>query len=126
MILVTGGTGFLGAYILKHLVEKGYRVRALRRETSAMPFFISKDILDKVEWTTGDVLDVYSLKDAMQDVEAVIHSAAKVSFQAGERREMFQINIEGTANVVNMALEMHVPRLVHVSSVASLGRTKSG
>lgn len=126
MILVTGGTGFLGAYILKHLVEKGHQVRALRRESSAVPFFIPSAILEKVEWFTGDVLDVFSLQDAMEGVEAVIHSAAKVSFQPQERREMFQINVEGTANVVNMALEKQVPRLIHVSSVASLGRTMNG
>lgn len=126
MILVTGGTGFLGGYILKHLIEKGYSVRALRRENSVLPFFIPKEILEKVEWFAGDILDVYSLKDAMDGAEAVIHSAAKVSFQASERKQMFQVNIDGTANVVNMALETRVPRLIHVSSVASLGRTMNG
>ena len=48
-ILVTGGTGFIGAYILKELVEKGYAVRAIRR-SNKLPFFISPDILNKVEW----------------------------------------------------------------------------
>lgn len=120
-ILVTGGTGFLGAYIIKNLVEKGHAVRAIRRSTN-LPFFIDKGIWDKVEWVDGDVLDVVALGEAMQGVDAVIHSAAIVSFTADNRKEMYKVNIEGTANVVNMALETDVRRLLHVSSVAALGR----
>jgi dihydroflavonol-4-reductase len=126
MILVTGGTGFLGAYIIKNLVEKGYSVRAIRRENSRLPFFIPAGILQKVEWVEGDVLDVMSLEDAMDGVDAVIHSAAKVSFLPGEKAEMLQVNIEGTANVVNMALDKNIRRLIHISSVAALGRTTIG
>src|SRR2546423_2608097 len=122
MILVTGGTGFLGAYIMKNLIEKGFPVRAIRR-SDKLPFFISRDLLNKVEWVKGDVLDVTSLNEAMQDVDAVIHAAAVISFSKRNRREMYRINIEGTANVVNIALENNVKRLVHVSSVAALGRT---
>ena len=51
MILITGGTGFLGAYIIKILVEHGYKVRAIRRNNSKLPFFIPSEILAKVEWT---------------------------------------------------------------------------
>ena len=122
MILVTGGTGFLGAYIIKNLVLKGHQVRALRR-SAKLPFFIEKTIWDKVEWVDGDVTDVVSLADAMQGVHSVIHSAAIVSFTKHNRKEMYAVNIEGTANVVNMALETGVQRLLHVSSVAALGRT---
>lgn len=122
MILVTGGTGFLGAYIIKNLVEKGHVVRAIRR-SSKLPSFIDQTILDKVEWVEGDVLDVVSLQDAMQRVHSIIHSAAIVSFVKKNRKEMYAVNIEGTANVVNVALETGVRRLLHVSSVAALGRT---
>ncbi|MBD0288878.1 MAG: NAD-dependent epimerase/dehydratase family protein, partial [Flavisolibacter sp.] len=79
MILVTGGTGFLGAYIIKKLVEKGHAVRAIRRSTKT-PFFIPQALWRKVAWVDGNVLDVVSLEEAMQDVTAVIHSAAVVSF----------------------------------------------
>lgn len=120
--LVTGGTGFLGAYILKHLVEKGHPVRAIRR-SGKLPFFIPEKILDKVEWVEGDVLDVVSLADAMKGVESVVHAAAMVSFHRQERKKMYQVNVEGTANVVNAALENGVERLVHISSIAALGRT---
>ena len=126
MILVTGGTGFLGAYIIKHLVLKGYSVRAIKRANSSLPFFIPPDILAKVEWVTGDILDVISLEDAMNEIDAVIHSAGKVSFAGNERDELFKINVEGTANVVNTALEKNIRRFIHISSVASLGRTSNG
>jgi dihydroflavonol-4-reductase len=121
-ILVTGGTGFLGAYVLRNLVEKGFSVRAIRR-TGKYPFYIPKAIMEKVEWVEGDVQDVVVLDESMQGVDAVIHSAAVVSFGKSNRHEMYQVNIEGTANVVNIALENNIRRLVHVSSVAALGRT---
>lgn len=122
VILVTGGTGFIGAYIIKNLVEKGYAVRAIRR-SAKLPFFIPKEILDKVDWIDGDILDVVSLNDAMKNIDAVIHSAAIISFSRKERKLMYQVNVEGTANVVNTALDNKVKRFLHVSSVAALGRT---
>jgi nucleoside-diphosphate-sugar epimerase len=121
-VLITGGTGFLGAYIIQELVEKGYTVRALRR-TDKQPFFIPSHIFNKVEWVTGDILDVMSLSDAMEGMDTVIHAAAKVSFLPKEKAELYKINIEGTANVVNMALEKNIRRFVHISSVAAIGRT---
>jgi nucleoside-diphosphate-sugar epimerase len=125
IILVTGGTGFLGAYIIKELIQKSHTVRAIRR-SSGLPHYISKDILDKVEWVNGDVLDINSLENAMEGVDIVIHSAAIVSFIKKDRNKMYQVNVDGTANVVNMALEKNVRRLVHISSVAALGRTAGG
>ncbi|RYZ21608.1 MAG: NAD-dependent epimerase/dehydratase family protein [Chitinophagaceae bacterium] len=125
MILVTGGTGFLGAYILKELVGRGLPVRAIRR-SGKLPFFIDKAILDRVEWVEGDILDVVSLQEAMQGVDRIVHAAALVSFHAADKARMRQVNVDGTANVVNVALEEGVRRLVHISSVAALGRTKEG
>jgi dihydroflavonol-4-reductase len=124
-VLVTGGTGFLGAYILQELVQKGYSVRAIRR-SQQIPFYIPGNILSQVEWITGDVLDVVSLMEAMQDVDAVIHAAGKVSFAARDKPAMYKINVEGTANMVNAAIEANVKRFVHISSVAAIGRNASG
>jgi dihydroflavonol-4-reductase len=124
-VLVTGGTGFLGAYVIRELVEKGWGVRAIRRG-SPLPAFISADILQQVEWISGDILDVVGLEEAMEGVDGVIHAAAKVSFAGRDRHDLFSINVEGTANVVNMALLQNVKRFVHVSSVAALGRTGDG
>ena len=120
-VLVTGGTGFLGAYIIKNLVEKGAVVSALRRSNN-LPFFLPSSITNKVEWVQGDILDVVSLSEAMENVDAVIHSAAIVSFARKERQQMYRVNIEGTANVVNVAIENKVKRFIHISSVAALGR----
>ena len=122
MVLVTGGTGFLGAYIIKELVEKGYPVRAIRRGNS-VPFFIPPGISGKVEWIQGDILDMVGLEEAMEGVDSVIHAAARVSFAGRDRRELFHTNIEGTANVVNMALIKGIRRFIHISSVSALGRT---
>ncbi len=123
MVLITGGTGFLGSYIIKNCVEKGLAVRALRRASSKLPLFISQQIFDKIEWVDGDVLDVVALDDAMKGVHSVIHSAAIVSFAKAERKNMYAVNIDGTANVVNAAIDNGVQRFLHVSSVAALGRT---
>ena len=124
-ILITGGTGFIGAYLIKELVQKGYFVRAIRR-SSKLPFFISPDIFENVEWVNGDVLDVVSLEDAMTDVDTVIHSAAIISFLKKERKKMYKVNVDGTTNVVNTALEQNVKKLIHISSISALGRTADG
>jgi dihydroflavonol-4-reductase len=124
-LLITGGTGFLGSYIIKALIEKGYAVRAIRR-SNKLPFYIPKEIFDKVEWVDGDILDVISLEEATQGIDTVIHSAAIVSFHKRDREMMYRVNVEGTANVVNAALELNVKRLIHISSVAALGRTMTG
>jgi nucleoside-diphosphate-sugar epimerase len=126
MVFVTGGTGFLGSYIIRELVQKGYDVKAIKRETSRIPFYISPDIFKKVTWVNGDIMDILSLEEAMQDVDTVIHAAAIVSFDRSDKKKILRVNIEGTANVVNMALEKNISRFVHISSVAALGRKKSG
>jgi len=124
-ILVTGGTGFLGSYIIKEPIEKGFSVRAIRRG-SKLPFYIPEEILNKVQWIEGDILDVVSLEEAMDNIDTVIHSAAVVSFVKKDREQMYRVNVEGTANVVNIALEKNVRRFIYVSSVAALGRTATG
>jgi nucleoside-diphosphate-sugar epimerase len=125
MILITGGTGFLGSYIIRQLIEKGYQVRAIRR-SHKLPPYVPNEIFDKVEWVDGDVLDVVSLEDAMNGVDTVIHAAAIVSFISSEKKQMYKINVEGTANVVNIALEKNIRRFVHISSIAALSRMPDG
>jgi len=126
MVLVTGGTGFLGSYIIKELVERNYPVRAIRRSTSKVPFYIPARIFEKVQWVQGDILDPGSLEEAMEGSDAVIHSAAIISFHKADKKKMYQVNVQGTANVVNAAIEKNISRLVHISSVAALGRSKTG
>jgi dihydroflavonol-4-reductase len=124
-VFVTGGTGFLGSYLIKELVAKGYTVKSLRR-SNKLPFYIDKNIFDSVQWVDGDILDVIALDAAMQDVDAVIHAAATVSFHKKDRGIMYKTNVEGTANVVNAAIENDIARFVHVSSIAAIGRSSTG
>lgn len=124
-VLVTGATGFIGAYVTRDLVRAGYRVKALRRKPG-YPSFIGQEIFDKVEWIDCDVLDIVGLEEAMTNTNAVIHSAAKVSFWKKERDELLKVNIEGTANIVNAAIQNNIQRFIHVSSVAAIGRKKDG
>ncbi|QJB41008.1 NAD-dependent epimerase/dehydratase family protein [Chitinophaga oryzae] len=121
MILVTGGTGFLGSYLIRSLVAAGKPVRALYRKAPSPRL---QDLSGKIEWVQGDILDVCALEDAMQGVTQVYHCAAVVSFQPGHAAGLMKINVEGTANVVNLALDAGVKKLVYVSSVAAIGRAK--
>lgn len=125
MILVTGGTGFIGSYIIKNLLAKDLPVRAIRR-SSALPFIFPVSGSEKMEWFETDIMDVCGLKEAMEGVACVIHAAAMVSFHPADQTRMYKVNVEGTENVVNMALESRVKRIIHVSSVSALGRSQHG
>lgn len=120
MIFVTGGTGFLGTKLLRELVLRGERVRAIRRSKSILP---EPALAEKIEWITGDILDIPSLEDAMEGCERVYHCAAKVSFRSKDREEIMKVNAQGTFNVVNVALAKGVSKMVYASSVAAIGRT---
>lgn len=122
-IFVTGGTGFLGSYLLRYLVQQGERnIRALKRETSDMTLVAS--IADKIEWVESDILDLMGLEEAMRGVNLVYHCAAVVSYDARERDWLYEVNVIGTQNIVNIALHLGIEKLLHVSSIAALGRTK--
>ena len=121
-VLITGATGFLGSYLLRSLIKSGHQnIRALRRPNSDNA--LVADLKGPVEWVEGDLLDPASLEDAMQGIRQVYHCAAVVSFDPRKAKTMLQVNIEGTANVVNAALWEGVDKLVHVSSIAAIGRS---
>ncbi|MCL6524370.1 MAG: NAD-dependent epimerase/dehydratase family protein [Thermoflavifilum sp.] len=118
-ILVTGATGLLGSHLIRHLVAQGLSVKAIYR--AQIPDF-PEEIQDKVEWVKADLLDLAAMREALQDVHQVYHCAGKVSFSRKARRELMQVNVDGTRQLVDLCLDMQVKRLVHVSSVAALGR----
>ncbi|MBY0535585.1 MAG: NAD-dependent epimerase/dehydratase family protein [Chitinophagaceae bacterium] len=124
-VFVTGGTGFIGSYILEELIQRGYQVTAIRRSPKK-PLSLSEASFEKINWIDCDLFDTIGLLEAMDGCDAVIHAAAMVSFHGNEREQLYKTNIEGTANIVNCALELNIQRLVYISSVAALGRTSSG
>jgi nucleoside-diphosphate-sugar epimerase len=119
MILVTGGAGLLGKELIAQLLAEGKKVRAIYNKTP-LPNFNSNNL----EQLQCNILDVVGLEEAMAGIEEIYHCAAIVTFNPKRKMEMFKINIEGTANVVNIALEAGVKKMVHVSSVAALGRIR--
>ncbi|GAA4314842.1 NAD-dependent epimerase/dehydratase family protein [Compostibacter hankyongensis] len=123
MILVTGGTGFLGSALIQSLLETGQPLRCICRQK---PADLSASTAGGVDWRQGDLLDVDSLTAAMEGVDRVFHCAGMVSFQPGDRDRMQAVNVSGTANVVNTALVCGIKKLMHVSSVAAIGRAVSG
>lgn len=125
-ILITGSTGLLGSHLIQHLLEQGYRsIRALRQPLSDLSL-LPEAAAGQVEWVEADVLDLPALEEAMQGVERVFHCAGIISFDRRDAALMRQVNVEGTANVVNLCLDYGVEKLVHVSSVAAIGRSKPG
>lgn len=83
---------------------------------------VGSELSKKIEWIEGDVIDFFSIDDAMEGVETIFHAAALISFYQSDRKKMQKVNVEGTANMVNIALKKNVKRFCFISSVASLGR----
>lgn len=134
MIAVSGATGFLGAYVVCSLLKRGHTVRALKRKSSNLSefnyiyslCFNSKNNHPNLFWVEADVLDVPSLEDAFEGVDEVYHCAAVVSFHSSDKNNMYRINVQGTANMVNIALLKGIKKFAYISSIAALGREKSG
>ncbi len=114
-IFITGATGLLGSHLLKKLSQQNVKVKALYRST--IPFHV-----ENIEWIQGDLFDMILLEEILQDVDEVYHCAGKVSFNPKAKKELFKTNVEGTANIVNACLNTSVKKLLHVSSVAALGK----
>jgi dihydroflavonol-4-reductase len=121
-ILITGSTGFLGSYVTRLLFQHGYKnIRCLKRSSSRTQLLEDFNL----NFIDGNILDVPFLTRAMNGIDTVIHTAATVSYDPKKSHLLRKINIEGTANVINAALEAGVKQLIHVSSIAALGRSKS-
>lgn len=135
MILVTGGTGLVGTHLLYQLTTGGNKIRALKRPTSSLEsvrsvfnFYSTEGdfLFNQIEWVDGDLLDVYSLMDALQGIDKVYHCAAMVSFDPADANSLQKANADGTANLVNACLEIGVQKLCAVSSTAAIGLESKG
>ncbi|NOR28968.1 MAG: NAD-dependent epimerase/dehydratase family protein [Lutibacter sp.] len=131
MILVTGGTGLVGAHLLYHLLLENDSVKAIHRKNSDLQAvknvfsYYSSDfevVFKRIEWIETDITDVYLLEKSFENVTEVYHSAALVSFNPKDYKEMRKINIEGTSNIVNFCIDKKVKKLCFVSSIATIDK----
>lgn len=132
MVFVTGGTGLVGSHIICQLLENGQKVRALCRVSSEKAWFyktakwLLKDSytskMKDLEWYNGDVTDIVGLLDGIEGCTQVYHAAAIVSFAKKDQSVMKEINVMGTANLVNACLSKGSDvELCFISSTASIG-----
>ena len=133
MILVTGGTGLVGAHLLFTLIDNNEEVRAIYRKTSDLnavkkvfSYYTSEvdRLFNKIDWQLADITDILSLEVVFKNIDYVYHCAAYISFNPRHFKTLKKVNVEGTANVVNFCVSEKVTKLCYISSVASLGKTE--
>jgi nucleoside-diphosphate-sugar epimerase len=129
---VTGATGLVGSHLLIDLLEKKHEVCALYRseekKDATKKIFLhynKENLFTHINWIKGDVLDILSLIEACKNIQHVYHCAAIVSFNKKRRNELYKINIEGTANVVDACIQNKIEKLCFVSSITALGTSKT-
>jgi dihydroflavonol-4-reductase len=132
MILVTGGTGLVGAHLLCHILFKNDSVRAIHRVNSDLNIvkkvigYYTKEVdavFNRIEWIETDITNIVSLEKAFENVKEVYHAAALVSFDPKDYVEMRKINIEGTSNIVNLCIDHKIKKLCFVSSIATIEKS---
>jgi len=132
MILVTGGTGLVGSHLLYQLCLENDSVKAIYRKNSNLEAvkkvfqYFSEDfetLFKKIDWIEADITDIFALELAFEDVTEVYHSAALVSLNDADYKEMRKINIEGTSNIVNFCIDKKVKKLCFVSSIATISKS---
>jgi dihydroflavonol-4-reductase len=129
VILVTGATGLLGSHLMAALLMQDKKVRALYRSKSKIEntkqilSYYTNDIekhFSQIEWFEADVTDYFSLQEAFTGATEVYHCAGMISFDEKDSKQLYTVNAEGTAHVINTCLEKGVKKFCHVSSVATL------
>ncbi|MFX0082048.1 MAG: NAD-dependent epimerase/dehydratase family protein [Candidatus Hodarchaeota archaeon] len=120
-VLITGGTGFIGTALVKRLHELGHKLKLLVRETSDITPF---EGLNNVEFVIGDVRDKDSLNGVVNGVETIYHLAAYTGIWAKNKSIYYDINVKGTENMLNIALEQEI-KMFYISSFTALGPTSS-
>lgn len=118
-ILITGITGLFGSYLAKEFASLG-DIHGFRRKNSSLRLL--EEIPFGISWHEGDLSDIESLEVALEGIDLVVHAAGKVSFDSKDKKSLHRTNVGGTTNLVNAMLNIGVKKLVHVSSVAAIGR----
>ena len=129
-ILVTGGTGLVGAHLLYSLTKNGAYPIAIKRATSNIQnvkkifSYYSDDsetLFQQIQWKECDVLDIVKLDLIIKEVTYIYHSAALISFNNKLKDKMIEINATGTANIIDLAIKHDIQKICYVSSIATLG-----
>ena len=121
---ITGATGILGQNLILKLINEQQAIVALKRKNSIIPDCLKLFPENQLKWIEGDILDTSSYSDYINPDTKVIHAAASVSFQRSEEESMYSINVEGTKQIIDTALDKKVNKFIHISSIASIGRVK--
>jgi dihydroflavonol-4-reductase len=128
MILVTGGTGLVGAHLLLKLAEDEAAFRAIHRDSKSIEktkalfqLYQKEHLFSKIEWIQADIIDVPSLEIAFKNIDYVYHCAGLISYDPNDENALRKVNIEGTCNIVNFCIAYKIKKLCHVSSIAALG-----
>ena len=119
---VTGGTGFVGSHLVRALLKRGEQVRCLVRPNSRLDNL--NDL--SVELISGDLRDVESLRNAARNCHAVYHCAADYRLWCRDPREMYEINVEGSNNIMQAAFDEKVQTVIYTSTVGCLGLNENG
>jgi len=120
--LITGATGFVGSAVLRKLLDRGEKVRILKRPSSCLSNLSDLD----VELCEGDLTDPESLNQAVQGITALYHIAADYRLWARDPHTIYRVNVDGTRNLLRCARDAGVRRVVYTSSVAVLGLREDG
>ncbi|MBU1367062.1 MAG: NAD-dependent epimerase/dehydratase family protein [Candidatus Omnitrophica bacterium] len=116
--MVTGASGHIGYHICKLLISKGYKVKAFIRPSSFREHLLKLPL----EINYGDILSLDSLKKAMKNVEAIFHTAAVYKLSQEKKDDsIIKIAVEGTKNLYQAAFESRVKKIIHTSSVETVG-----
>ena len=121
-VLVTGATGFVGANVARRLVAEGYRVRVLARPSSSLK------ALDgcPVDVVRGDIVDLASMRGAVEGCAQVFHAAADYRLWAKDPAEIYRSNVDSTRTVLEACTRARVERVVYTSSVGTVGLPRDG
>jgi nucleoside-diphosphate-sugar epimerase len=122
-LLITGGTGFLGCHVAPRFLEAGWDVRLLDLAPLDEPELVEQEKTGRVEVVQGDVADAATVMNAMQGIDAVVHTAAALPIQ-GNRDKIMDTNVGGTRNVLNAAKEHGTTKVLHISTTAVYGVPK--
>jgi dihydroflavonol-4-reductase len=119
-VFVTGATGFIGYHTVLALAAAGHSVRLGVRNAEKMRQLYANSGIDVSDYAVGEITDAVSIDRALQDCNAVVHTAAMVSLDPGDEQRMRHTNLTGTQRVIGGAVERGIRSIVHVSSIVAL------